>query len=101
MSEKELTFEQKLKICELEIQDYVSALNAENRKLQKKIAKYQAENVSLNNRIRDIESDDSFHKRIHESLPEFDTEECCDVLIEIIKHSTLTEQRLRKYLCGN
>lgn len=42
----------KLKSCDLEIQNYVAALEKENFKLHKKLATLQVENVSLNNRIK-------------------------------------------------
>ena len=42
----------KLKACDPEIQNYVIALDQENLKLQKQIAKHQAENVTLKNRIK-------------------------------------------------
>ena len=42
----------KLKKCDSEIQNYVFALEMKNLKLQKQIANLQAENVTLNNRIK-------------------------------------------------
>lgn len=45
------SIKKKLKSCDLEIQNYVTALKTENLKLHKEIAKFQVENVSLNNRI--------------------------------------------------
>ena len=47
----------KLKSCEMEVQHYVAALEAENLKLHKRIAKYQAESVSLNNQIKILKDD--------------------------------------------
>jgi hypothetical protein len=41
----------KLKLADLEIQNYVTALETENLKFQKKIGNLQAENVSLNSEI--------------------------------------------------
>jgi hypothetical protein len=45
----------KLKTCDPEIQNYVTALKAENLKLQREIAKYQAQQVTLENRIKILE----------------------------------------------
>ncbi len=45
----------KIKSCDPEMQNFITALKAENLKLQKKIAKLQAENVTLNNRITVLE----------------------------------------------
>lgn len=45
------TLRSKLQLADPEIQKYVSALKEENLKCAKKLAKLQAENVSLNNRI--------------------------------------------------
>lgn len=42
----------KLKSCDVEIQNYVAALEKENLKLNKEVAKFQVENVSLNNRVK-------------------------------------------------
>lgn len=42
----------KLKICDNEVQLYVAALEHENFKMQSLIAKLQAENMTLNNRIK-------------------------------------------------
>lgn len=47
----------KLKACGAEIQHYVRALEAENLKLQREIAKHQAHNVTLNNRIKLLEEE--------------------------------------------
>lgn len=48
----------KIKSCDPEIQNFISALKAENLKLQKQIAKLQAENVTLNNRIKILEEEE-------------------------------------------
>lgn len=49
----------KLKTCDPEIQNYVTALKAENLKLQREIAKYQAQQVTLENRIKILEKENS------------------------------------------
>lgn len=45
----------KLKFTDLEIQHYVRALEVENLKCIKKIAKLQAEKVTYNNRVKVLE----------------------------------------------
>lgn len=45
----------KLQSCDPEVQMYISALKSENLKLQKQIVKYQAQQVTLNNRIKALE----------------------------------------------
>jgi len=50
-------FEAKLKACDPEIQRYVSALEAENLKLNKQIAKYRAQETSLRNQIKILEDE--------------------------------------------
>jgi len=47
----------KLKVCDPQIQNYIIALRKENLKLQKQIAKHQAENVTLKNRIKVLEKE--------------------------------------------
>ena len=42
----------KLKDCDLDVQNFVSELEAENLKLHRQIVKYQVQEVSLNNRIK-------------------------------------------------
>jgi hypothetical protein len=44
----------KLQSCDLEVQNYATALEAENLKCAKKVAQLQAVNVALNNRIKSI-----------------------------------------------
>ena len=44
----------KLKTADLEIQNYVTALEAHNFKLTKEIAKFQVENVTLKNRVKSL-----------------------------------------------
>jgi hypothetical protein len=44
----------KLKAADPEIQNYVTALETENLKCARKVAKLQAENVTLNNRIKSL-----------------------------------------------
>ncbi len=44
--------EKKLKESPMEVQLYVTALKSENLKLQKQIAKYQAQEVTLKNSIK-------------------------------------------------
>ena len=70
----ELTLEQKIAICDIEVQDFITALKQENRKLQKKIAKCQAELVTAKTRIEELEP---FEQRCHEldSLSEEELEE--------------------------
>jgi len=57
--------EVKVNASDPDIQRYISALMAENLKLQKQIAKCQAGQVTLNNRIVALE------KEIKENRPEF------------------------------
>lgn len=52
-----LSLRTKPKSADPKIQKYVFALEKENLKLQRQIAKYQAENVTLNNRIKVLEED--------------------------------------------
>lgn len=47
----------KLKAAEPEIQNYVTALEADNLKFQRQIAKFQVENVTLHNRIKVLEEE--------------------------------------------
>ncbi len=47
----------KLKAAAPEIKNYITALIKENLKLQKEIAKCQASNVTLNNRIKVLEKE--------------------------------------------
>gem|GEM_PF-6304366 len=42
----------KLQACDIEVQNYVAALEAENLKLTKQITKFQVDNVTLNNRVK-------------------------------------------------
>lgn len=57
--------EVKLNASDPDVQRYISALMAENLKLQKQIAKCQAGQVTLNNRIVALEQE------IKENRPEF------------------------------
>lgn len=57
--------EAKLNTSDPDIQRYISALTVENLKLQKQIAKCQAGQVTLNNRIVALEQE------IKENRPEF------------------------------
>jgi regulator of replication initiation timing len=41
----------KLKLCDLEIQNFVANLQLENAKLQRRIAKLEAEKITSHNRI--------------------------------------------------
>ena len=52
---REAELSAKLKQCDPEVQNYVSAIEAENSKLQLKIAKLQAKNFSSENRIAALE----------------------------------------------
>lgn len=45
-------FKKKLKTCEPEIRDFVANLQLENAKLQRKIAKLEAEKISSDNMVR-------------------------------------------------
>jgi regulator of replication initiation timing len=47
----------KLKACEPEIRDYVSYLQLENAKLQRRIAKLEAEKITSDNRVRALEKE--------------------------------------------
>lgn len=58
----------KLNTADSEIQYYVSALEEENLKLHKKIAKLQADCVSLNSRIT-IAEDNTNDRCFHKTLP--------------------------------
>jgi len=58
----------KLKAADSEIQNYVTALDTENLRLQKHIAKLQADNVTLNNRIT-ILLEDINERCVHETPP--------------------------------
>jgi predicted MPP superfamily phosphohydrolase len=49
----------KLKTADSEIQNYVIALEKENLKLQREIAKYQVQHVTLENRIKILEEENS------------------------------------------
>ena len=51
------TLNSKLKKCDPEIQEYVKALRSENAKLQRRIAKLEVDNFSLNNRVKAAEKD--------------------------------------------
>ena len=57
--------EVKLNASDPDIQRYIAALTAENLKLQKQIAKCQARQVTLNNRIAALEQE------LKENRPEF------------------------------
>lgn len=57
--------EAKLNAADPDVRRYLSALSAENLKLQKQIAKCQAGQVTLNNRIVALEQE------IKENRPEF------------------------------
>ena len=43
--------QRKLKLCELEVVNFVAELQLENAKLQKKIAKFEVEKITSKNRI--------------------------------------------------
>jgi predicted nuclease with TOPRIM domain len=60
----------KLKLCDPEIQNYVEALEKENVKLHKEIAKLKVENMSLNNRVKATieEVDDTGTKKLSKIL---------------------------------
>jgi predicted nuclease with TOPRIM domain len=51
------TLKNKLKVCDPEVQNYVAALEKENLKCAKQLAKMQAEYVTLNNRIKVLEKE--------------------------------------------
>lgn len=54
---KKLTLDQKIAECDIEIQDFIAALKSENRKLQKKVAKLEVENISCGNKIVALEKE--------------------------------------------
>ncbi|MDZ4184399.1 MAG: hypothetical protein U1D97_05390 [Desulfuromonadales bacterium] len=58
----------KLKACDPEVHNYVVCLQQENAKLQKRIAKLEAENVTLTNRGRALEIE--IKKRPNRTLEE-------------------------------
>ena len=58
----------KLKTVDYEIQHYVAALEIENLKLQRQIAKFQADKVSLNSRIIILEENTNEHC-VHKTPP--------------------------------
>lgn len=63
----ESTLDHKLSNCDMEVQDFVTALKKENLKLTKKIARLQAELVTERNRIGPVEpplTDEELDKRI-------------------------------------
>jgi predicted nuclease with TOPRIM domain len=51
----------KLTSADVEIQNYMTALEAENLRLQKQVAKLQVDNVSLNNRIKAFIENNTVH----------------------------------------
>ena len=51
-SETPPSIKAKLKSCDIEIQNYVTALETKNFKLNEEIAKFQVENMSLNSRVK-------------------------------------------------
>ena len=48
------SLKRKLQLCDLEVQNYVAALEAENYKLTRQIAKLQGEHVTLNNLVKSL-----------------------------------------------
>ena len=74
------TLRTKLKACDPEIQQFVEALEAENLKSAKKIAKLQAENVKLNGWITILEEDTN-KRCVHETPPV----KCLSEKLELIK----------------
>ncbi len=48
------SLKKKLAVCELEVKNYVRALEAENFKLADQVGKLQAENMTLNNRVKSL-----------------------------------------------
>jgi len=58
----------KFKVVDPEIQHYVTALEAENLKLQRHIGKMQAENTALSNRIT-ILQENTNERCVHETPP--------------------------------
>lgn len=64
----------KLKMCELEIRDYTTYLQLENAKLQRRIAKLEAEKVTSDNRIRALKKE--IEKRPNRTLEEIISGSC-------------------------
>jgi hypothetical protein len=58
----------KLKTADPEIKNYVTELELENLKFQKKIAKLQAQNLSLNNRVTIINEEPNLMATVIEAL---------------------------------
>jgi tRNA/tmRNA/rRNA uracil-C5-methylase (TrmA/RlmC/RlmD family) len=48
------SLKRKLKSCDLEVQNYVAALEAKNFKLTRQIAKFQVEFVTINNMVKSL-----------------------------------------------
>lgn len=71
---KEHTLDQKISECDIEIKDFITALKSENRKLQKKIAKLEVENISYGNKIVALEKELKKLHPIHLSEEELDNE---------------------------
>jgi hypothetical protein len=58
----------KLKAADLEIQNYVTALEAKNHKLQKQITTLQVDNVALNAKVNILFEENLKHGPSHEEL---------------------------------
>jgi len=56
-SDPMFSLKKKLAVCDLEIKNYVRALETENYKLAEQNGKLQAENMTLNNRIKALLKD--------------------------------------------
>jgi hypothetical protein len=61
---EELTLEQKIFKCDTEVINYIKALESENLKLQKKMAKLQAQMTTLKNRNKILKEYEDRHNAI-------------------------------------
>lgn len=84
-----------------EVQQFISALVKENQKMQKKVAFCQAEKVTLNERIKVLESDDYFFKRFHEYSAQQPNslDDLYESIITMIDMNIILKNRVQKYLC--
>ena len=94
-SDSLLSLQTKLKTSDPEIQHYTTALEEENLKLHKKIAKLQAEHVSLNSRVT-IAEENTNDRCIHENLPMECVEKNIDNMNKEIKESEARIRKLKK-----
>jgi len=60
----------KLKLCDLEVVNFVAELQLENAKLQKKIAKFEVEKITSKNRITALQEElNKLKKRVDTPCP--------------------------------